>query len=724
VTILCWLDRISASDRPLVGEKAFIASQLHRRGYPITKGFVILNTVFAEFLETINASDSILADFPQSSLYLDVDDAKALQLVAQESRRAILKAAIPASWQEELENAVAQLSADTLIWRFSLPENLARRSLCLFSAPISGISPYKLENAIKKAWSELFTARSLFYWRRMGIGLEKIQLSLLVQPLLNANCAGNVLINPDRWQIQATWGLGQSLTNGEVAPDIYIIDRSGQLLSRQLGHKFHAYHLNPDNHLVSAQLLSQELQESYCLDNLAIDRLCQLIQSLLAEKPTLTSIEWIMTGDSQLYLINCHSQEINPITRHYPLRGLAASPGVVSGVAKIITNFDSAAEIFRDSILVTSNLPPQKLPHLRQIKAMITEQGGLTSHGAILARELGIPAIVGVTDATEIIQSGEIILVDGTRGIISQALTETISLAAEQPQSNSTEAIATRLMVNISQTESIVRIQNLPIDGIGLLRSEWMILELLSQRSLETWLTPKHQEEFIERLSNLIEQFATSVAPRPLFYRSFDGKQPLNSPDSRGTHGYLLDPTLFDLELQALRRVQTTTATNINLLLPFVRGIEEFIFCRQRVQSALLTQVPSFQLGIMVEVPGVIFQLADYIQAGVQAIAIGTNDLTQLLLGSDREHFSEYFNAGHPAVREALKQIITQAKLLQIPCSVCGMAIVQYPDIIDDLIAWGVTSLSVDSEAILATREAIIRAERRFLLENTREGYK
>ncbi len=203
----------------------------------------------------------------------------------------------------------------------------------------------------------------------------------------------------------------------------------------------------------------------------------------------------------------------------------------------------------------------------------------------------------------------------------------------------------------------------------------------------------------IERLSDLIAQFALSIQPKPLFYRSFDAQH--SAKDSRGTHGYILDATLFDLELQALRRVQTTSATNINLLLPFVRGVEEFIFCRQRVQSALLTQVPSFQLGIMVEVPGVIFQLGDYVQAGV-------------------EDFSEYFNARHPAVRAALKQIITQAKVLQIPCSVCGMAIVQYPEIIDDLIAWGVTSLSVDTEAVLATREAIVRAERRFLLENSR----
>ena len=718
MTILCWLDRISASDRPLVGEKAFIASELHQRGYPIIRGFAIFNHIFAEFLETINKADSFLTDFPQSSLYLDVDDAKALQLVAKKSRSAILQAAIPPLWLEELGAAVAQLSMDTLVWRFSLPANLARRTLGLFSAPISGIKADNLENALKQAWAELFSARSLFYWRKMGIGLENVQLSLLVQPLLPANCAGNVLINDDNWQIQAVWGLGHSLVNGEVAPDTYIIDRSGQLRSRQLGNKSRAYYLNSDSNLLAPQLLAPSLQESHCLDNFAIDRLCQLVQSLLTEKPTLTSIEWLMMLDGQIYILNCHSQEITATTSNYPLRGLGASPGLASGVAKVISNFDSPEANFQDCILVTTNLPPQKLPHLRQIRAMITEQGGLTSHGAILARELAIPAIVGVKNATEIIRSGEIILVDGTRGIISLASQENISLPPQPPRETDGTAIATRLMVNLSQTESIARIQNLPIDGIGLLRSEWMILELLSQRSLEEWLTPEHQGELIERLSDLIAQFALSIQPKPLFYRSFDAQH--SAKDSRGTHGYILDPTLFDLELQALRRVQTTSATNINLLLPFVRGVEEFIFCRQRVQSALLTQVPSFQLGIMVEVPGVIFQLRDYVQAGVQLIAIGTNDLTQLLLGSDREDFSEYFNARHPAVRAALKQIITQAKVLQIPCSVCGMAIVQYPEIIDDLIAWGVTSLSVDTEAVLATREAIVRAERRFLLENSR----
>jgi len=641
------------------------------------------NRIFAEFLETIDNADSFLTDFPQSSLYLDVDNAKALQLVAKESRRAILQAQIPPLWLEQLEAAVAQLSMDSLVWRFSLPANLARRTLGLFSAPISGIKADNLENALKQAWAELFTA-----------------------------------INDDNWKIQAVWGLGHSLVNGEVAPDTYIIDRSGQLRSRQLGNKSRAYYLNSDSNLLAPQLLAPSLQESYCLDNFALDRLCQLVQFLLTEKPTLTSIEWLMMLDGQIYILNCHSQEITPTTSNYPLRGLGASPGLASGVAKVISNFDSPEANFQDCILVTTNLPPKKLPHLRQIRAMITEQGGLTSHGAILARELAIPAVVGVKNATEIIRSGEIILVDGTRGIISLASQEQISLPPPPPRETDGTAIATRLMVNLSQTESIAGIRELPIDGIGLLRSEWMILDLLSQRNLEEWLTPEHQEALIERLSDLIAQFALSIQPKPLFYRSFDAQH--SAQDSRGTHGYILDPTLFDLELQALRRVQTTSATNINLLLPFVRGVEEFIFCRQRVQSALLTQVPSFQLGIMVEVPGVIFQLADYVQAGVQLIAIGTNDLTQLLLGSDREHFSEYFNARHPAVRAALQQIITQAKVLQIPCSVCGMAIVQYPELIDDLIAWGVTSLSVDTEAVLATREAIVRAERRFLLENSR----
>jgi pyruvate,water dikinase len=347
----------------------------------------------------------------------------------------------------------------------------------------------------------------------------------------------------------------------------------------------------------------------------------------------------------------------------------------------------------------------------------------MTSHGAILARELGIPAVVGVTGVTQLLRSGEMIRLDGTKGMVSRP--EKVSEVRESLPMTPINAdpVGTRLMVNISQIESIDRALSLPVDGIGLLRSEWMIGDLLSTRPLGEWLDSEYKSQFVEELVRLLSAFLTAFAPRPVFYRSFDGGIEQDGSDRRGTLAYTLDPTLFDLELAALRRVQKTTGGNLHLILPFVRGVGEFIGCRDRAIAAGLTRVPSFQLWMMVEVPSVLLQLPEYIRAGVQGIAIGTNDLTRLLLGIDRERppVASGLDSRHPALGLALGQILRTARELEIPCSVCGMAIVENPALIDDLVRWGVTTLSVDPEAVLSTREAIVCAEKRLLLETARE---
>jgi pyruvate, water dikinase len=727
VTLLYWLDRISSSDRPLVGEKAFVLSQLHQKGYPIVPGFTIPNQIFQEFFENLNDSESILADFPHTSLYLDIQDANALQVVARESRRAILQSTLPPQWIAALVEAVESLRSKALIWRFSLPATIARRSAGLLTSPVSRTDAAAIEKALKTAWAELFTARSLFYWRKMGIGLEKVRLALLVQPLVNASRSGNVMVEGDRLRIEATWGLGQSLLAGEVAPDVYTLDRSNhELLDRQPGNKSRGYYLNDSEHPIAPRLLDHSEQTNDCLDAGALDRLAALTRSLQLEKPSLLSWNWSIDGDSRVYLLDCHDEETvsSPLVYpRFPLRGTPASPGIVSGVVRVLTDPDSSRDI-ADSILVTSSFPPHRLPHLKHLRGIITEHGGMTSHGAILARELGIPAVVGVTGVTRFLKSGEMIRLDGTKGMVSRPekvpeLRESLPMTPIDP-----DPVGTRLMVNISQIESIDRALSLPVDGIGLLRSEWMIGDLLSTRPLGEWIGSEYKSQFIEELIRLLSDFITAFAPRPVFYRSFDGGIEQDGSDRRGTLAYTLDPTLFDLELAALRRVQKTTGGNLHLILPFVRGVGEFIGCRDRAIAAGLTQVPSFQLWMMGEVPSVLFQLPEYVRAGVQGIAIGTNDLTRLLLGIDRERppVASGLDSRHPALGLALEQIVRTARELGIPCSVCGMAIVENPALIDDLVRWGVTTLSVDPEAVLSTREAIVRAEKRLLLEMAREN--
>ncbi|MGL6344486.1 MAG: putative PEP-binding protein, partial [Waterburya sp.] len=230
-------------------------------------------------------------------------------------------------------------------------------------------------------------------------------------------------------------------------------------------------------------------------------------------------------------------------------------------------------------------------------------------------------------------------------------------------------------------------------------------------------------------LSDYLRQFVSAFAPRPVFYRSLDW-YPHNSMNpilsNRGTYSYMSDPTLFDLELEALAVIQTEGYNNLNLILPFVRSVEEFKFCYRRLENIGLTANNSLQVWIMAEVPSVIFLLPEYVRAGVQGIAIGTNDLTQLLLGVDREQteFSDRgLNANHPAMHKAITQLIATSQANNIECSICGQAPVDYPSLIDKLINWGITSISVEPEAVERTYQAIARAERRLLLQAAISNY-
>jgi pyruvate,water dikinase len=285
----------------------------------------------------------------------------------------------------------------------------------------------------------------------------------------------------------------------------------------------------------------------------------------------------------------------------------------------------------------------------------------------------------------------------------------------------------------MSQPDRLSEIANLPIDGVGLLRSEFMVLDALKQRHLQTWLQQDRQS-LIDRLTQQIQQFAAAFAPRPVFYRSLDlrsheflGHSEVTQPEvnpmlgMRGTFSYCQNPDLFNVELAALRQVQQAGYSNLRLILPFVRTVEEFCFCRQQVEQAGLAQVQSFQLWIMAEVPSVLFLLEDYVKAGVQGIAIGTNDLTQLMLGVDRDQpqMATAFNPNHPAVLRAMQQLIQAAQQAKIPCSVCGQAS-HHLELVDWLVQWGVGAISIAPGEIEATYEAIERAERRLLLAAAR----
>ncbi|MCL1475950.1 putative PEP-binding protein [Argonema antarcticum] len=839
-----WLDQIQKSDRSQVGEKAFYLSHLAQRGYPVIPGFAIEAQALREFLESIHWLDPLFADLPNSSLHLDVDNPRQLQLVARAIRQEIAAAALPAKWLETLASISEHLKAPALILRPSLalpsPTGIDRdlKISGLLDAHVCFSSPDALAAAVKRVWAEVFRARSLLFWRRNGIQLQQINVAILVQPLHNSVAAGVLQANSNLWEIKATCGLGIALVKGEVLPDYYQVQpESGAVLMRKLGVKTIAYNLeehkswqrietkNRINLPLQTYLLSEEQQKQYALEEQYLQELIQLAQQFKAEIGSAFTLEWTLTAKAsestadRLYLTKIRTdremenkatskqasrkaEENQTIQLKTPgpsiphlFRGIGAAGGRAVALAQVIIEPSENPEtIPTGKILVVKSFHPDWLPLLKQAAGVIAEQGGMTCHAGIVARELGIPAVVGVRNATQSIQSDELVMVDGDRGEIyllreqEMANQEFVSTGdrllsmghgqeeqssisntqdpipalwrnttaspnAELPLAHTQHPIAnaqlpttniqypivaTQLLVNLSQPSAIKRAASLPVDGVGLLRSELMMLEVLEGQHPSRWVTMGQRQELIELLAQAVSQFASAFAPRPVFYRSLDWRShefqslaPLLPTEvnpmlgMRGTFSYVQDPTLFDLELAALHRVYESGYTNINLLLPFVRTVEEFSFCKNRVEQAGLLHKSHFQLWIMAEVPSILFLLPDYIKAGCMGISIGTNDLTQLLLGVDRDRseMAIAFDERHPAVMKAIFQLILMAKEAGIPCSICGQAPAQYPEVIDRLVEWGITSISVSLDAVERTYSAIARAEQRLLVEGAR-GYK
>ncbi|MBD2443689.1 phosphoenolpyruvate synthase [Dolichospermum sp. FACHB-1091] len=765
---LYWLDKITLQDRAKVGVQAFYLSKIQQRGYPVLPGFVVAADVLKQFLENLNSSESLIADLPHSSLHLDVNNWRQLQQVAGRLRQEIISASVPPHWLRTIFADAKQWPGRSLILRPSLAisTNQEMKNVSgLLDSVFCPCEEAEIGAALKLLYSQLFRARSLLYWRSMGITLPQINLGVLVQPVDSCIASGVLNINPLAYDIEATWGDCLAISNGEVLPDVYYIEpQTGVVLERQLGNKILAYGLDHGTHLAGeelqisnhnclpAYLLPESQQQEYALPEEYLQELIFLGNRLVGELGTTLTIKWKLVPSylaSKIYITEVTvPQPIKPNIQF--IQGIGAARGRIIANAYILNSAQKSLQVPQGVILITSVITPDYLPLLRGVAGIVTEQGGLTSHGAILARELNIPAVISATGATNILQSGEKLLLDGDKGEIYRLTEEEENLPIAEVEKTMDDEkisdhqftnlpiIATKLMVNLSQPQLIKQVQSLPVDGVGLLRSELMILNILKGKHPQEWLLEGRQKELLELLSEQIMEFARAFLPRPIFYRSLDlpaynltslsADSPLSQSSilsERGVFNYMQYPAIFELELQALAIVQASGYRNINLLLPFVRTVEEFVFCRHKVAESGLMKNHQFQLWIMAEVPSILFLLPEYIKAGVMGISIGTNDLTQLLLGVDREQgkFATIFDESHPVVMKAISQLIQMAKDGGIPCSICGQAPVLYPEIIDKLIAWGITSISVELEAVEKTYKAIARAEQRLILAAARKQF-
>jgi pyruvate,water dikinase len=447
-------------------------------------------------------------------------------------------------------------------------------------------------------------------------------------------------------------------------------------------------------------------------------------------------IEWAKEGD-ELFILQTRPvttlkmgerEEIPEIKAPVLLGGIEASPGVASGPVKVVYQVEQIDKVEKGDVLVAEMTTPDFVPAMKRAVAIITDRGGKTAHAAIVSRELGIPCVVGTGNATQILKDGQIVTVDGSRGKIYDGNVVPERIEVPTVVRRARIRTATKVYVNLAEPDLAEEVAAKDVDGVGLLRAEFMIAQIGEHPNY--MLAQGRGSKFSERLAEGIAIFTKAFYPRPVVYRTTDFKtneyRNLLGGDKfelreenpmlgyRGCSRYVRELEAFQLEIEAIKKVREKY-NNLWVMIPFVRTVKEMAVSKELLETNGLRQSADFKLWMMVEVPSNIFLLDKFIDVGIDGISIGSNDLTQLILGIDRDNprLAELFDERDEAVLLALEHAIKTCKARGITSSICGQAPSFYPELTQKLVEWGITSVSVSPDAIEKTREIVIQVEAR-----------
>ncbi len=730
--------QIRMKDVSLVGGKTASLGEMISFGLPVPDGFAVTAEAYREFIKH-NKLDKRIRETLTS---IDIKKIKELKWAGSEIRGMIDSAVFPEEMEVKIIEAFRALGSRFVAVRSSATaEDLPDASFAGEQESYLNVDEKNLLVRIKNCFASLFTDRAISYREDKGFNHFKVYLSVAVQHQIFSKASGVMFtLDPDSGHrnfivINAGYGLGDYIVQGKITPDeFWIFKKNGKLIDKKLGDK--KMMEVRDIFGVKKKTLSKTMQKTFSISDKEVEELGDYGLKIEKHYGRAMDIEWAKDDKNKIFIIQARPETIHSTKKtmyeEYRMaekgkllaEGYAVGRKIASGKVNIIKSTKEMSRFKQGEVLVTSTTDPDWEPIMKLASAIVTEQGGRTSHAAIVSRELGIPAVVGSTGAIKKLPNGFDVTADcsAEKGRVWKGrlkFTRTEHDIAKMPKTK------TKIYVNIGEPTEAIDASLLPVDGAGLVREEFIISSFIGEHPL-AMIKQKRGQIFIDKLASGIAKIAAAFYPRPITvrfsdfktneYKNLKGGIPYEPHEEnpmigwRGASRYITQYAPgFRLELKALKKcIEEYELDNIKLMVPFCRTIDE----AEKTLVLIKEEKLEAETGAMAEIPSNVI-LADEFSKHFKFFSIGSNDLTQLTLGIDRDSsmLAKEFDERNESVKRLIEHLIVTAHSYKRPVGICGQAPSDYPDFTEFLVKNKIDSISVNPDVAVSTRLLVADVE-------------
>ncbi|MDO8528936.1 MAG: phosphoenolpyruvate synthase [Nanoarchaeota archaeon] len=756
VDFVKWFSEINKDSGSTAGGKGANLGEMFNAKIPVPPGFVVTAQAYDYFIEKAGIKQKIMELLAE----INYEDTKQLESVTKEIRELIVKAEFPKEMKDEILESYSYMDTRDL-------ENINGTALDILKNASSDIfvavrssatsedsagasfagqqetflnvkGNQELLKKIKECFASLFTPRATYYRNKKGFKHEDMSLAVVVQKMIDSDKSGVVFSKDpskknDNVIVEAVWGLGEGIVSGAITPDSYIVS-GGKIIERKINEKKIAYTRNSGGAAETVKLTPEKSKQQVLKDG-EIKKLAELALKLEEHYQKPQDIEFAIEGGNiyavqtrPITTLETRGGETKELKGEIVLEGIAASPGIGSGKIKIIGNLEDLDKLKAGDILVTKMTNPDMVVTMQKAAAIVTDEGGLTAHAAIVSREMGIPAVVGTQEATTKLKEGEIITVDGFTGKIYKGK------IAETTQKEILAVSAktkTKIKLIVDLPTFAKRAAQTGIKQVGLLRVEGIIAE--SGKHPEYFLKKNKIEDYEEVIFKGVNQIAeyfeelwvrTSDIRSDEFQNLEGAPKEVEANPMLGMHGIrygIKNPEILKAELSALKKI-AESGKKIGIMMPQIISVNEVQEVKKILKEINFTDA---KVGVMIETPAAVQIIKELCEEKIDFISFGTNDLTQYMLAVDRgnEKVQHLYDEMHPAVLYQLSYVIRVCKRYKVESSICGQS-ASRKEMVKYLVENGIDSLSVNADVAKEISDYVEELEKELVKGTDKEPRK